>query len=78
MIIKQKLDNHNFLKVCFQLPTNYVKKNRMNCFQIKMIIIMKNRLDENQKQIKDIQLVQLVFLKRKEMLIKKRIRIKEN
>jgi cytochrome c peroxidase len=32
-------------------------------------------LDENQKQIKDIQLVQLVFLKRKEMLIKKRIRI---
>jgi len=47
MIIKQKVDNHNFLKVCFQLPPKYVKKNRMNCFQIKMILIMKNRLDEN-------------------------------
>jgi hypothetical protein len=78
MTIKQKGDNHNFLKVCFQLKTNYVKILRMNYFKIKMIKIMKNNLDENKKQIKDIQLVQLVFLKRREIVIKERIKIKEN
>jgi hypothetical protein len=50
----------------------------MNYFKIKMIKIMKNNLDENKKQIKDIQLVQLVFLKRREIVIKERIKIKEN
>lgn len=39
---------------------------------------MNNRLDEYKKSIKDIQLARLVFLKKKEIAIKKEIKIKEN
>ena len=78
MIMKQKVDNHSLLKVYFQLLMNYVKRLRTNYFIIKMIIIMNNRLDEYKKSIKDIQLARLVFLKKKEIAIKKEIKIKEN